>query len=128
MLPLLPEDMHVLRYGTCECCLIMSQGSLCRSDQNKDFEMERLYWIPWMDPKCNYIYPDKREAEGDLIEPMSRRRRCEDEQREREDADPEEERDVPANHQTLEDPRTDSPPRPPEGDGPADTLIWAWRN
>lgn len=54
-----------------------------------------------MAPKCNYMYLDKREAEGDLTP-------CQGEgdvkmSREREDADPGEGRDVHTNHWALED-------------------------
>lgn len=41
-------------------------GCLRRSDQIKDFEMERLFWIFWMGPKYNHVYPCKKEAERDL--------------------------------------------------------------
>lgn len=42
------------------------ERSLSRSDQSKGVVLERFYWILWMGPKCNSMYPDKREAEGDL--------------------------------------------------------------
>ena len=40
----------------------------------KDFEVRRLSWIIWMNPKYNYKCPQKTEAEGDLMIAPEKRR------------------------------------------------------
>lgn len=32
---------------------------------DKDLEMGRVYWIIWVVPKYNHVYPYKGEMEGD---------------------------------------------------------------
>lgn len=46
----------------------MERG-LCRCDYVKDFENGKLSWIIWGDPKCNHIYPHKRNIDGNLSTP-----------------------------------------------------------
>ena len=45
----------------------MGERGLCRCDQVKDLQVQRLSWIIQMAPKRNHMCPYKRETEGDLI-------------------------------------------------------------
>lgn len=44
----------------------------------EDLEMGKLFWIIWVGPKYNHIYPYKREAEKDYIQTQKSRRQCDD--------------------------------------------------
>lgn len=50
------EPMNVLSY--------VKKGGEDFADMIKDLEMDRLSWISRVGPKCNHMYPYKREAEG----------------------------------------------------------------
>lgn len=39
---------------------------LCGGTYIKDLERRARAWIIWVGPKCNHVFPFKREAEGDL--------------------------------------------------------------
>lgn len=58
------QRYQVLIPGTHKCYFIWQ--SLCRCGYMKNTEVMRESWIIQVDPKCNHMYPWKREAEGDF--------------------------------------------------------------
>lgn len=57
--------------GTCKYHLIWKKG-LRRRDSLQDHEMRRLSWIIGVGPKCNHLYPYKREVERNLTQTEKR--------------------------------------------------------
>lgn len=58
------KDIHILIPGICDCYLIGRKRGGGFADVIKDLEMDRSSWITHVGPKCNHMYPSKREAQG----------------------------------------------------------------